>query len=91
LHTPTPLCFLDGITRQTAISIAEKQGIKVVQRDIYPEEIKDAQEIFLTGSAVEINPVRKIDDLEFKVGKVTSMISNLYLSEVDKNYKIDNS
>ena len=48
------------------------------------------KEIFLTGSAVEINPVRKIDDLEFKVGKVTSMISELYLSEVDKNYKIDN-
>ena len=91
LHTPIPHCFLDGITRQTAISIAEKQGIKVVQRDIYPEEIKDAQEIFLTGSAVEINPVRKIDDLEFKVGKVTSMISDLYLSEVDKNYKIDKS
>ena len=63
----------------------------MVQRDIYPEEIKDAQEIFLTGSAVEINPVRKIDDLEFKVGKVTSMISDLYLSEVDKNYKIDKS
>ena len=44
MHTPIPHCFLDGITRQTAISIAEKQGIKVVQRDIYPEEIKDGFE-----------------------------------------------
>ena len=52
LHTPIPHCFLDGITRQTAISIAEKQGIKVVQRDIYPEEIKDAEEIFLTGNVI---------------------------------------
>jgi branched-chain amino acid aminotransferase len=87
LHTPIPHCFLNGITRQTAMSIALNQNIKVVERDIYPEEIKDADEIFLTGSAVEINPVRKIDNMEFKVGHITKMISDLYLSEVDENFQ----
>ena len=89
LHTPLPHCFLNGITRQTAISIARSKNIKVLERDIYPDEIKNADEIFLTGSAVEINPVRKIDDMEFKVGEITKMISNLYLSEVDENFKTD--
>ena len=69
------------------MSIALNQNIKVVERDIYPEEIKDADEIFLTGSAVEINPVRKIDNMEFKVGHITKMISDLYLSEVDENFQ----
>ena len=87
LHTPIPHCFLDGITRQTAISIAKNNGIKVVERDIFPEEIKEAQEIFLTGSAVEITPVGKIDKQEFKIGEITKLISDLYLKEVDTNYK----
>jgi branched-chain amino acid aminotransferase len=87
LHTPIPHCFLDGITRQTAISIAKNNGIKVVERDIFPEEIKEAQEIFLTGSAVEITPVGKIDKQEFKIGEITKLISELYLKEVDTNYK----
>ena len=87
LHTPIPHCFLNGITRQTAINIARNKNIKVVERDIYPEEIKNAEEIFLTGSAVEINPVRQIDDMQFKVGSITKTISDLYLSEVDENFQ----
>ena len=86
LHTPIPNCFLNGITRQTAILIAKNNGIKVIERDIYPDEIKNADEIFLTGSAVEITPVGKIDDIDFKIGSITKMISNLYLNEVDINY-----
>ncbi len=87
IHTPIPDCFLNGITRQAVIKIAKKEGIKVIERDIYPNEISKAEEIFLTGSAVEVTPVGKIDDQTFKVGDITTKISSLYMKEVDPNFK----
>ena len=87
IHTPIPDCFLNGITRQAVIKIAKNEGIKVIERDIYPNEISKAEEIFLTGSAVEVTPVGKIDDQTFKVGDITTKISSLYMKEVDPNYK----
>ena len=87
IHTPIPDCFLNGITRQAVIKIAKNEGIKVIERDIYPNEISKAEEIFLTGSAVEVTPVGKIDDQIFKVGDITTKISSLYMKEVDPNYK----
>src|SRR5229473_2795102 len=51
LHTPTPDCFLNGLTRQTVIGLARKRGIKVVERAIMPQELGKADEVFLTGSA----------------------------------------
>jgi branched-chain amino acid aminotransferase len=60
LHTPTPDCFLNGITRQTVIGLAKKRGIKVVERAIMPEELAKADEVFLTGSAAEVTPVGEI-------------------------------
>jgi branched-chain amino acid aminotransferase len=60
LHTPTPDCFLNGVTRQTVIALAKKRGIKVVERAIMPEELAKADEVFLTGSAAEVTPVGEI-------------------------------
>jgi branched-chain amino acid aminotransferase len=60
LHTPTPDCFLNGITRQTVIGLAKNRGIKVVERAIMPEELAKADEVFLTGSAAEVTPVGEI-------------------------------
>ena len=87
IHTPVPDCFLNGITRQAVIEIAKNEGIKVIERDIYPDEISKAEEIFLTGSAVEVTPVGKIDNQNFKVGNITTKISSLYMKEVDPNYE----
>lgn len=74
LHTPTPDCFLDGITRRTVMKLAQDSGIKVVERQIKPEEIKNASEIFLTGTAAEVTPVGKIDDMEFPVGPISKKL-----------------
>ena len=60
LHTPTPDCFLNGITRQTVIGLAKSRGIKVIERAIMPEELANADEVFLTGSAAEVTPVGEI-------------------------------
>ncbi|HYD31726.1 MAG TPA: branched-chain amino acid aminotransferase [Azospirillaceae bacterium] len=70
IHTPKPDCFLDGITRRTVIDLAKKRGIEVVERAIFPEEVKTAQEVFLTGTAAEVTPVGRIDDLTFTPGQV---------------------
>jgi branched-chain amino acid aminotransferase len=56
LHTPTPDCFLDGITRRTVMSLAERRGVEVVERTIWPEELESFEQCFLTGSAAEVTP-----------------------------------
>ena len=62
LHTPTPDCFLNGLTRQTIIKLAKKRGITVVERHIKPEELADAKDAFLTGSAAEVTRIGAVDD-----------------------------
>ena len=74
LHTPLPDCFLDGITRQTVIALAQSRGIEVIERHIKPEELNDAAEVFLTGTAVEVTPVREIDAHRFEVGPITRQL-----------------
>jgi branched-chain amino acid aminotransferase len=70
LHTPTPDCFLDGITRRTVIGLARARQLKVVERAIMPEELGRAQEVFLTGTAAEVTPVREIGEYKFTPGRV---------------------
>jgi len=74
INTPPPDCFLNGITRQTVIKLAKERGYELVERHIRPEELKDALEIFVTGTAAEVTPVGKIDDLELTVGEVTKTL-----------------
>ena len=78
IHTPTPDCFLDGITRRTVIGIAKKHGYEVIERAIMPEELADTSEIFVTGTAAEVTPVGEIDDHKFKVGTITRTLLEDY-------------
>ncbi|MFD8013148.1 branched-chain amino acid aminotransferase [Streptomyces sp. NPDC058955] len=78
LHTPTPDTFLDGITRQTVLSLAEDLGIAVHVRHIGPEELDRADELFLTGTAYEVQPVRAVDERSYEVGSVTSALAKAY-------------
>ena len=76
LHTPLPDAFLNGLTRQTVIELAKKRGIKVVERHIMPEELADAVDAFLTGSAAEITRIGLIDD-KFKYPEPSQMTLDL--------------
>ncbi|HEX2529401.1 MAG TPA: branched-chain amino acid aminotransferase [Geminicoccus sp.] len=74
LHTPVADCILNGITRRTVIDLAKARGIEVVERHIMPAELETAQEIFVTGTAAEITPVRAIDALTYQVGPITKQL-----------------
>ena len=78
IHTPTADCFLNGITRQTVIELAQKEGLEVVERHIQPEEMANARECFLTGTAAEVTPVSKIGDYSFIPGNVTRSLVQAY-------------
>ncbi len=70
LHTPIPDCCLDGITRRTVIGLAKDRGMEVVERALMPDEFERTDEVFVTGTAVEVTPVGEIDDFNFQVGSV---------------------
>lgn len=78
IHTPFPDCFLDGITRRTVIELAKKRGIEVIERFIQPQELKTAQEAFLTGTAAELTPIGSIDQYKFEIGKITKQLIDDY-------------
>ena len=82
LHTPTPDCFLDGITRRSVIGLAKQRGLKVVERVIMPEEMADFSECFITGTAAEVTPVAEIGPYHFKVGEITRMLMDDYAALV---------
>ena len=84
LHTPIPDSFLDGITRKTIIEIAKSKNIKVNERKIKPEELKNFVGCFLTGTAAEVTPVSQIDKCQFKVCSTLIELSESYQQTVRK-------
>ncbi len=82
LHTPLPDNFLDGITRRTIIDLAKTLNIKVIERKIKLDELKNFSGCFLTGTAAEVTPVSKIDNVNFKIPKVINQLWDNYSSLV---------
>lgn len=78
VHTPLPDCFLNGITRQTVIELLKARGVEVVERAMFPDEIKNAKEVFVTGTAAEVTPVGRIDDFYVTPGALCQMMINDY-------------
>ncbi|NQW50752.1 MAG: branched-chain amino acid aminotransferase, partial [Rhodospirillales bacterium] len=74
LVTPTPHNFLDGITRRAVMGMARTRGWTVEERDVMPEELAQASEVFLCGSAAEIVPVGSIDQHHFQAGPVAKTL-----------------
>ncbi len=78
VHTPTPDCFLDGITRRTVMALARKRQMKVVERTILPAELANVTEVFLAGTAAEVTPVREIHGQAFTPGHITETLLGDY-------------
>ena len=78
LHTPTPDCFLDGITRRTVIEIAKSKNIKVNERKISPDELSNFVGCFLTGTAAEVTPISQIAEHTYKVCNLILDLSASY-------------
>ena len=81
LHTPDPDCFLNGLTRQTVIDLAERRQIKVNVRKIMPDELDGFEQCFLTGTAAEVTPVSEIGPHRFEVGEITRTLTEDYSAE----------
>ena len=84
LYTPTPDCFLDGITRRSVMALARARQIPVHERHIQRKELEDFEECFLTGTAAEVTPVSEIGPYKFKPGKITETLMNDYEQDVHR-------
>ena len=84
IHTPIPDSFLDGITRREVIKIAKSKGVKVNERKIKPEEMKNFIGCFLTGTAAEVTPVSQIAEYEFEVCDLIKDLNDSYQTIVRK-------
>lgn len=89
LHTPTPDCFLNGLTRQTAMKLAGVRQIEVIERAIMPDELSTFSECFITGSAAEITPVSEIGAHIYKPGDISHALVEDYGQLVNGKISVD--
>jgi branched-chain amino acid aminotransferase len=93
LKTPPLVSVLEGITRDSVIRIARDKGIEVVEQSITRDEVYTADEMFLTGTAAEITPVRELDDRPIGAGArgpITKTIQTTFFDAVkgrDRKYE----
>ena len=78
IHTPIADCFLNGITRQTVIGMAQSMQLTVIERHIISEEMADMKECFLTGTAAEVTPVSQIGDYHFTPSDISRSLVDGY-------------
>jgi branched-chain amino acid aminotransferase len=87
IHTPIADCFLAGITRSTAMELARRRNIEVIERRIQPEELSGFSECFITGTAAEVTAVAEIADWKFTPGRITQQLMADYTAEVQPKGK----
>ncbi|HPQ50112.1 MAG: branched-chain amino acid aminotransferase [Alphaproteobacteria bacterium] len=78
IRTPKPDCFLNGLTRQTVMSIAQDLGYPLEEDHITLDDLHSADEVFITGTAAEVTAIGKIDDTIYSVGSVTRALREAY-------------
>ena len=83
IHTPTPDCFLDGITRRTVMDLARARGHEIVERAIMPEELAGFSECFITGTAAEVTPVSEIGPYKFTPSDISKNLMDDYTALVN--------
>jgi branched-chain amino acid aminotransferase len=81
IYTPDlSTSILPGITRETIIQIAGDLGYRVVEKQLIRSDLYLADEVFMTGTAAEVTPLRAVDDVEIGVGPITREIQKAYLA-----------
>jgi branched-chain amino acid aminotransferase len=74
--------ILPGITRETVMDLARSLGYEVVEKQLIRTDLYLADEVFMTGTAAEVTPIREIDGYELGVGPITREIQSEYLGVV---------
>mgnify|MGYP001386898071 CR=1 FL=1 len=87
IHTPIADCFLSGITRATAIELAHRCNIEVIERRILPEELSEFSECFITGTAAEVTAVSEIAHWTFTPARITAQLMRDYTNAVQPKGK----
>ena len=93
LMTPTKDHCLNGITRQSVIQIAKDLNYDVIEKNLTIDDLISADEAFFTGTAVEITPISKVDDVKIGhdgSGEITKVLQNKFdeiISGKDLNYQ----
>ena len=85
LFTPNLDASLDGITRKSIISLAEELNIKVEVKKIKLQEVLEADELFFTGTAAEVVPIRSVDKkliADGERGEITTILQKNYFDQV---------
>ncbi len=75
---------LEGITRELALGLARKSGLRVREDRFYPADIFKADEVFFTNTTSEIMPVSQVELIQYRVGEVAKSLRALYKEEVRK-------
>jgi branched-chain amino acid aminotransferase len=85
LYTPDLASCLDGITRDSVITMAQDMGIPVIEKRITRDEMYCADEAFFTGTAAEVTPIRELDDRQIGEGRrgpVTEKLQSMFFDVV---------
>lgn len=89
LHTPTPDCFLDGITRRSVMALARGRGIEIIERHITPDELPSFSECFITGTAAEVTPVSEIGEHRYTPGPLSLGLMEDYAALVRRTLTLE--
>ncbi|HCU90103.1 MAG TPA: branched chain amino acid aminotransferase [Gammaproteobacteria bacterium] len=90
IYTPELTSALEGITRDTILQLALKEGYKVVEKRITRDEVYIADEVFFTGTAAEVTPIRELDNRTIgsgSPGPVTQQLQSSYLDLVEGRHQ----
>ena len=85
VYTPDVASCLDGITRNSVITMARDMGLTVIEKRITRDEMYCADEAFFTGTAAEITPIRELDDRTIGAGSrgpITARLQSLFFDVV---------
>jgi branched-chain amino acid aminotransferase len=93
LKTPPLVSVLEGITRRAIMQLARDKGIEVLEQDFTRDELYIADEVFCTGTAAEVTPIREIDGRAIgngSRGPLTKLLQSAYFDVVhgrDRKYE----